>query len=88
MEVIPGLVSFTDSPEEGDPACLCSLCMGVIPEHTEAAEWYDPEEPEPYVAVRMWNSHGQEWRFHDECFSQALKLELLVMHKPEPEVIQ
>lgn len=45
---------FTDSPDTGDPACVCSLCGEVIP--FEA------------VPIRFFHPDNLEARFHLVCF--------------------
>jgi hypothetical protein len=46
---------FADSPDTGDPACLCSLCGTVIPEED--------------CAIRCTNQKDNlEARFHERCF--------------------
>jgi len=49
-----GLRWFDDSPEAGDPACICSHCDQVI-----GGE----------VPLRLWNAAGQEARLHQRCFA-------------------
>lgn len=46
---------FTDSPDAGDPGCLCSRCGGAITE----------EE----VPVRFFRGHA-EYRFHPRCLEE------------------
>jgi hypothetical protein len=45
---------FADSPDAGDPACLCSLCGKVI--HEDACIRVTKE------------TENLEARFHDSCF--------------------
>jgi len=61
-----GLYWFTDSPQEGEPACQCSFCLKVIPEETD--------DGDGYIAIRMWKSGDPclEARFHDDCFNILL----------------
>jgi hypothetical protein len=49
---------FADSPDEGDPACLCSRCGGVI----------------EVAPIRLWPEPGKdlEMRFHAECLGLAV----------------
>lgn len=52
---------FSDSPDAGDPACLCSLCEKIISEDE--------------VPIRMW-SQGKvrrEIRLHWDCFLKVKK---------------
>lgn len=45
---------FHDSPDVGDPACLCSRCGKVIGEDE--------------MPIRLWPDSGQyEYRFHPAC---------------------
>ena len=44
---------FSDSPDVGDPDCLCSRCGLVIGE--------DNGHP-----IRAWTDE-REWRYHDSC---------------------
>jgi len=61
----PGIHFFPDSPPEGDPACLCSVCLKAIPE-------FDAEGL-PYICARIWSTeNGPEARFHDECIPEEL----------------
>lgn len=53
---------FTDSPDAGDPDCICSLCGKIIAE----------EE----VPVRIWNPSKnpvKEVRLHWDCFIKVKK---------------
>ena len=53
---------FTDSPDAGDPACLCSRCGDPIPEHD--------------VPLRAWKEQlGRtlEARFCEECSHHVLQ---------------
>lgn len=51
---------FDDSPDAGDPACICSACNEVIP------------ETEIVIRLRMLNWDGdKEARFHLECWEAA-----------------
>jgi hypothetical protein len=56
------LTAFDDSPETGDPACLCSYCGEVI-----------GEEESP---LRMWPPDGRsEYRLHmPKCTDQVIAL--------------
>ena len=49
-----GLRWFDDSPEAGDPACICSHCDKIIADE---------------VPIRLWNAHNQEARLHQRCFA-------------------
>ncbi len=46
---------FRDSPDAGSPSCLCSRCGRLI-----------AEEDAP--AIRLWDSAGNEWRYHRPCW--------------------
>lgn len=51
---------FDDSPEEGDPACICSHCEQVIADHE--------------IALRVF--HGRkniELRLHMNCAKQVIQ---------------
>jgi hypothetical protein len=58
-DVAPNLMWFDDSPDAGEPSCLCSYCGNVIEEG---------DGP-----VRMWNGEGQELRFHDVCLNDVVE---------------
>jgi hypothetical protein len=64
----PGLRWFVDSPNAGDPACLCSLCGEVIPE--------EDEEGEVVIPIRVWDRRAGrtalEARFHPNCWTKYL----------------
>ena len=52
---ISRLTWFSDSPDVGDPACICSLCLEII---------YD-------IPVRGFHEEmDQELRFHFDCFKK------------------
>lgn len=60
-EVFPRLLWFTDSPDEGDPNCICSACVRSI------AASDDPP------ALRMWSDDGNlEMRFHHSCATSLI----------------
>lgn len=44
---------FHDSPDAGDPGCVCSTCGQVIPESD--------------FRIRCWREDGREARFHLPC---------------------
>ncbi len=73
---------FNDSPEAGDPACICSFCGHRIEEPDEENEdlLEDDYEGEP---IRMWDKGGAkgclEARFHLRCFNACLELGLVKM---------
>jgi len=54
---------FTDSPDAGDPLCICSYCEEVI-----------TEEDAP--AIRLF-ANREEARFHTECFQTCDTYDLL-----------
>jgi len=59
-EVLDRLRWFTDSPDAGDPRCLCSLCLEPIPER---------ESP----IMRIWTIDGsKEARLHQSCTAELL----------------
>ncbi len=59
------LTWFHNSPDTGDPTCLCSVCMLVI-----------TEEQGP--AIRIYREEDNaEARFHSACFSGALDLKTI-----------
>lgn len=85
----PGPISalrwFRDLPEEGDPACLCSLCLEVIPEFTGETDCDENGEyPCRTGAVRVWTKSKPvlEARFHDKCFEQVLQQGLIKLNHP------
>ena len=53
MEYVHLLKWFTDSPDTGDPACVCSYCAKVIPEGE--------------VPLRAWREDNTELRLHINC---------------------
>jgi hypothetical protein len=65
---------FDDSPDPGDPACICSLCGELIP------EWPEDEPCDPrgnvlrlYRKPSKAHPHGQEARFCVDCVPAVLK---------------
>ena len=68
---------FDDSPEEGDPLCLCSWCAERIEDiQDDEDDGYD-ESGQTGPCTRMWQkANGQtlEARFHDRCFNEAIDL--------------
>lgn len=54
-----------DSPDAGDPECLCSVCLNRIPVEEVPIRWFvhriPPTEKEP----------SQEIRLHNLCFRLA-----------------
>lgn len=74
----PAIAWFEDSPDAGDPRCICSWCGDVIgsrewEEQNEEYDEYDfPCEPE--FPIRFVDTQtGKEARFHVLCL-QALPL--------------
>lgn len=70
---------FSDSPDAGDPRCLCSYCGERIEARPEDLEVWEEEvnadEGEP---VRLWNTASNlEARFHARCFDDCLQLGLV-----------
>ena len=64
---------FTDSPDEGEPDCLCSYCLEVI----------EDNEENDGPAIRMWRGGtAEEARFHDKCFNACLENGLLKIIEP------
>ena len=56
---LDGLTWFEDSPDAGDPHCLCSLCLDMI----KADE----------VPTRLFATRGKaEIRLHKRCFKKRL----------------
>jgi hypothetical protein len=53
------LTLFTDSPDTGDPECLCSYCSELIEEDDMPIRFFVPES-EKYP-------HGAEYRLHEKC---------------------
>lgn len=69
-----------ESPDAGDPNCLCSYCAERIEAQREIDEGEtqaDEDEGEP---IRMWTNGGKdpckEARFHAKCFTACLELGL------------
>lgn len=59
MEPIKILVTdrlFSDSPDIGDPTCLCSRCGLAIAEE---------------IGIRAWPSDGGEYRYHHSCLIRS-----------------
>ena len=55
---------FTDSPDAGDPRCICSWCDHLI-------------EEKDATAVRIFDStNNTEARFHRGCYGAALGMAL------------
>lgn len=53
---------FTDSPDVGDPSCICSLCGEQVPEED--------------LPIRLWNDNHDptlEARFHEDCFKKIIE---------------
>ena len=74
----PELKWFTDSPDEGDPACLCSRCgLRIEGDREGEDEWEEAD-----TAIRMWDAHNREMRFHVKCFTEALDLGEIQMNDP------
>lgn len=70
---------FGDSPDAGDPACVCSYCAERIEASPEGDEdWaheINADEGEP---IRMWSSSTNlELRLHAKCLNACLELGLL-----------
>lgn len=57
-----GLKLFSDSPDAGDPDCLCSACGEVIPDNES--------EPGP---IRLWPGGDKEYRLHGQCYEKRMK---------------
>ncbi len=60
--VMPDDICFTNSPDAGDPACLCSRCKQPITE----------EDAEKALPIRVWPDEGRggeyrEYRYHPWC---------------------
>lgn len=59
-EMVLRLRWFSDSPDAGDPACLCSLCLEPIVEGD--------------LPIRAWSASGKsEIRLHMACARQAIQ---------------
>ena len=74
---------FEDSPDDGDPGCLCSYCKQQIEsrQDLELEEW-DEGDPDRVGGIRMWKSGPKgkaqfEARFHDRCFREVLERGLI-----------
>lgn len=51
---------FSDSPDAGDPACVCSACEEKIRRNQ--------------VPIRIFlEEKGKEYRFHPKCYSKRLR---------------
>lgn len=58
--VIDRITWFRDSPDAGEPTCICSLCGKLIDEDD--------------VPIRAWPEHDKrEVRFHVECFAESIE---------------
>jgi len=58
IEVLPTDQFFTDSPDVGHPACVCSRCGMPITE----------EDAERAVPIRVWpEDMSGEYRYHPRC---------------------
>lgn len=55
---------FTDSPDCGDPACICSACGELIAEKDAPA-------------IRVFNDQNQEARFHMRCAEPIFGIRML-----------
>lgn len=64
MIPFPEIVWYKNSPDGGDPECLCSLCAKQIGEN---------EQP-----IRLFGK-DIEARFHDFCFAEAMRLGLVAL---------
>lgn len=69
---------FTDSPDEGDPRCICSWCRERIEERPGGED--DLDDPDEHGGIRIWDSQNREARFHDRCFTEVLELGLIKMN--------
>jgi len=52
---------FLDSPDVGEPECVCSRCGGVIQD----------------MAIRAWSAHGDgemEYRYHPACLGVSVAM--------------
>jgi len=74
---LQGIRFFTDSPDAGDPACVCSYCGERIEEQEDPCE-DDPPNDYEGEPIRMWNQENLEARFHLRCFNEVLERGLLV----------
>lgn len=69
-EALEQMIWFDDSPEYGEPDCLCSLCRDLIP------AWDDDSRVPPLRLYRnpsVKHRHGQEARFCPDCVPAVLK---------------
>jgi len=71
------LTVFPDSPDAGDPGCICSLCGKSFtePEHVgpyDDREFYEDEDADDAFPIRLFFNEGKdgEARFHTRCFNQ------------------
>lgn len=73
------LAWFNDSPDAGDPRCICSYCSERIEQQAEGEDdFLNDYEGEP---IRMWDGANGEMRFHQRCFNECLSLGLLNLPK-------
>jgi hypothetical protein len=84
----PAIRWFRDSPQAGDPDCLCSWCKERIEERDPELDEFegDQDAGEP---IRMWRPVGwgkvmEEARFHDRCFNECIKLGLVALQPKGP----
>lgn len=78
----PAIRWFDDSPDAGEPDCVCSYCGERMEERNpELAEWEDDPSADP-SGIRMWKNgpkgeNSLEARFHDRCFNECIELGLV-----------
>jgi hypothetical protein len=58
----PLLVWFTDSPDAGDPRCLCSYCLKRIEDPEDSTE----------LALRVFSEDNKELRMHMDCAREVI----------------
>lgn len=57
--ILPTDRYFFDSPEAGEPGCICSRCLLQIREED--------------CCIRAWSDDGTlEWRYHPQCIGATL----------------
>ncbi len=58
FDILPTDAKFYNSPDAGDPTCICSRCLLPIGEDD--------------VPIRAWSKNGDyEYRYHSRCAEAA-----------------
>lgn len=62
---------FSDSPDAGDPSCVCSWCGKVI------------EERE--MPLRLFRENNTEARLHQRCWNDVMVEQIQILDPEEPD---